>query len=478
MDNYAKTLINRMSQLTGTALTSEHLKVLEFAYDYYEKNDVGPLYQNLLKHTGTSKRDIESLFPHGLHSIYSWVGIPIQSTNDLCKPIPIIPLDEYREVYLDHNATTYIRDEVRRLLVEYDSGGLGYGNASSSTYLGKQAYDIIQTARAQIADSQKVAPKEIVFTSGGSEANNLAVKGIVFRHLEKKGRIITDRVEHPSILRTTHFLKKIGFDVQYLDVNREGRVSPQAVQDHLTDDTLLVAIMAANNEIGTINPVEEIGRSCADAHVPFMVDAVQAFGRMALQPKEMGISLLSISGHKIYGPKGVGALYVDEGISLTPLIHGGKQEHGLRAGTENVGSIAAFGEAARLITSEMPVENSRLIELRNFFLKGLEKIEPECIVNGPLDNRLPTNLNIGFPDIDSGALLLSLNQIGVYVAAGSACGAGSKEASHVIQAIGMDTDRYGTIRFSFGLKTTKEDLEYVLQYLPNILKELKNNRPS
>jgi cysteine desulfurase len=244
------------------------------------------------------------------------------------------------------------------------------------------------------------------------------------------------------------------------------------VQDHLRPDTILVTVMAANNEIGVINPIGEIGRICQAAGVPFMVDAIQAFGKMPLRPKEMGISLMSMSGHKIYAPKGVGALYINEGISLSPLIRGGGQEFGLRAGTENVGSIMAFGRAARLIEREMEAENERQLALRDFFLAELRKISLDFIVNGSLEDRLSNNLNIGFPGVDSGSLLLSLNQIGVYVSAGSACSAGSRDVSHVIRALGVDTDYYGVIRFSFGLQTSKEDLIYLFKYLPEILNQL------
>jgi cysteine desulfurase len=317
-----------------------------------------------------------------------------------------------------------------------------------------------------------VNPAEIIFTGCGSEANNLALKGIAFQHLEKKGHIISSKVEHPSILRTLDFLQKIGFEVTYLDVNEEGRVLPQAVQAHLRKNTILVALMAANNEIGVINPVGEIGRICQKAGVPLMVDAIQAFGKIPLAPKEMGISILTMSGHKIYAPKGVGAVYIDEGISLIPLIHGGGQEFGLRSGTENVSSILAFGQAAKLSHREMVQENKRLFDLRKFFLSELRQIVPNFVVNGSLQDRLANNLNIGFPHVDSGSLLLSLNQIGIYVSAGSACSAGSREASHVIKALGIDTNHYGIIRFSFGLQTSEEDLEYLFRYLPKILSQL------
>ena len=474
MNNYIKTLINRMSKLTKTEITEEHMKVLLFAYEYYEANQVGPLYQNISRNTGATKRDIERLFPEGLQSVYAWVGIPIHTTSDICKPAPSIYVDDYREVYLDHNATTYIRPEISRLLIDYFSEAFGYGNPSSSTQVGKQSYEIMHVSRKKIAKCLKVDPKEIIFTGGGSESNNTAIKGVAFQHFAEKGHFIVSKVEHPSILETMHFLEQLGFDVTYLDVDREGRVSPEAVRDHLRADTRLAIVMAANNEIGTVNPIKEIGAVCREAGVPLMVDAIQAFGRIPLYPKEMGISMMAMSGHKIYAPKGVGALYKSDEIAVTPLIHGGEQEFGLRAGTENVGFIAALGEAARLMNQERQEENKRLLKLRTFFLEELRKIEPDLVVNGSLKDRLPHNLNIGFPRIDSGALLLSLNQIGVYVSSGSACHSGSTEASHVLRAIGLDTEHYGSIRFSFGLRTTMDDLRYVLKYLPIILEKLKS----
>ena len=479
MDNYTKTLIKRMAHVTDLVLSDTHYAVLEYAYQYYKMNKVGPLYHNIKRNTGLSKRDIEGLFPHSLHSVYSWVGIPIHSTSALCKPVPTIRVDDYREVYLDHGATTYLRDEVVAFLGDYYGGALGFGNPSNSTYPGKQAYDLIHVARSQIADCMQVRPDEVVFTSGGSEANNMAIKGIAFNHLDGKGHIITSRVEHHSVLRTIHYLEQLCFDVTYLEVDQDGRISPQSVQDHISKETILVSIMAANNEIGTINPIGRIGDICRAAGVPFMVDAAQAWGRFKLHPKELGISLLSCSGHKVYSPKGVGALYIEKGCELTPLIHGGEQEFGSRAGTENVGSIAAFGKASKLIHAEMAEENRRLLGLRAFFLRELERVEADFIVNGPLDDRLPQNLSIGFLNVDSGALLLSLNQIGVYVSSGSACSAGDTEESHVLKAIGADTERYGTIRFSFGLRTTKEDLAYLFKYLPAILEKLRvaNSRP-
>ena len=474
MNNMTKTLVNRMSKVSGTVLTDEHMKVLDYAQRYYEHHKVGPLFQNLKKNIGVTRKDINQLFPHGLNSVYTWVGIPIHSADQSCKPLATINVKDFRQVYLDYNGTTPLRKEIVECLVAYSSDPERFGNPSSSTPLGKVAYNSVQEARQDISNCLGVWDKEIIFTGSGSEANNLAIKGIAFQHLERKGHIISSKVEHVSVLQSLAFLQKIGFDVTYLEVDKQGIVSSQAVQDEMKPETILVTIMAANNEIGAINPVREIGHICQSADVPFMVDGIQAFGKLPLEPKSMGIALLTMSGHKIGAPKGVGALYVDESLSLIPLIHGGGQEFGVRAGTENVGSIAAFGKAAKLSYQEMASERERLRALQAYFLIELRKIVPNFVVNGSIENRLSNNLNVGFPGIDSGSLLLSLNQIGVYVSAGSACSAGSREASHVIKALDVDTDYYGIIRFSFGWQTCKDDLDYLFKYLPEILKQLKS----
>jgi len=466
-------MIRRSARQSGTTLTDEHLRILAFACNYYGKYQIGPLYRNFEKQVGANRELIDRLFPHGLHSIYSWVGIPIQNPNSPCKPVPEIQVENYREVYLDHQATTYLHEEVSEVLCRYYKGTNGFGNPSSSTLLGKQAHDLIQSARTQVARALEVSPDRLVFVSGGSEANNLAIKGTAFKQLKKKGQIITSRVEHPSVLESVRFLERLGFEAHYLEVDREGRVSPQELKNHLQDNTILVAIMAANHEIGTVNPLGEIGEICRKAGVPFMTDAVQAFGRIEMRPKEMGISMLTLSGHKIYGPKGIGALYVAEDHCLEPLIHGGGQEKGLRSGTENVGSICALGKAAEMIMKDRNKENKRLERLKAYLLEGLRRIQPDIIVNGSLTHRLPHNLSIGFPGIDGGALLLALNQIGVFVSAGAACSSGNNGGSHVLKALGVNSDKYGVIRFSFGLRTNQEDLDYLLEHLPVILEKIK-----
>ncbi|MGK5090798.1 TusE/DsrC/DsvC family sulfur relay protein [Deltaproteobacteria bacterium TL4] len=473
MNNYIKVMIYQMARRTGTTLTQKHLDILTFANEYYYKNKVGPLYHVLKNKLGVTKQELQQLFPHGLYSVYLWVGIPIQSPNELCKPMAKLEITNPREVYLDHNATTYLRDEVKKILVDYFSGVHGYGNASSSTALGKVAYEKIFDARSQIAKILKVSSAEIVFTSGGSEANNLALKGIAFNHLERKGHIVSSKIEHSSVLKTLAWLEQLGFKVTLLDCDEKGLISPQSVASAIRQDTILVSIMAVNNEIGTINPLEQIAGICSARNVPLMVDAVQAFGKLPLSPKKLGIALLSFSGHKIYAPKGVGGLFVDERLQLAPLIHGGGQGFGLRAGAENVGDLMALGRAAALSYAGRKTEQRRMKQLRDLFIDKLNTLVPGYIINGDLEQRLPQNLNVGFPGVDSGALLLSLNQIGVYASSGSACSSGSEEVSHVIQALKVDTDHYGVIRFSFGLNTTAEDLDYLFKYLPEILSQLK-----
>ncbi|MDX1430278.1 MAG: cysteine desulfurase family protein, partial [Rhodothermales bacterium] len=246
------------------------------------------------------------------------------------------------------------------------------------------------------------------------------------------------------------------------------------VEQAIRPDTILVSVMAANNEIGTLYPIAEIGALCKARDVPFHVDAIQAFGKIRIFPEELGVDLLTLSGHKIYAPKGVGALYLGPDTTLEPMIHGGGQEQGWRSGTENVAGILALGVAAKLLRIEMDERNARYAYLRQRFLNKLKETEPDAIINGTLEHRLPNNLSVGFPGVDSGSLLLSLDQIGVYVSSGSACSAGDDEISHVLEAIGVDNDRYGTIRFSFGHDTTKEDIDYLFEHLPKVLANLRD----
>lgn len=401
-----------------------------------------------------------------------------KNTNDSqkkCNSCLDIDPHDFREVYLDYNATTYIRPEVKKLLKDEFNRNEDFENPSSNTVQGRYLTDQIIKAKNQIASNLCVKPEEIIFTSSGSESNNLALKGLAFNNLNKGGHIITSKIEHNSILETMKYLETLGFEVTYLDVDEEGKVSPDSVEKAINSNTFLVSIMAVNNEIGTINQISKIGYICNKNKIYFMVDAVQAFGKMVLNPQKMGISLLSFSGHKIYAPKGIGGLYIKEGISLVPQIHGGGHEYGLRSGTENVASILALAKASKLAHNEMKSENKRLTNLRDFFLENLIQLEPELRINGSMEERIPNNLNIGFPKVDSGALLKNLNKLGITVSTSSACSSRKSKTSHVLKAIGTDTTNYGSIRFSFGLNTTLKDLEYVLEQLFKIIPLLKES---
>ena len=474
MQSLAKTRVYQMAKTTGTKLTEAHLDVLEYAWGYYRERRVGPLFNNIRCHTGASRNDLETLFPNGLSSVYTWVGIPIQSTKAGCKPMALVEVDDPREVYLDNNATTPLRAEVVEALVDFFGNPRSFGNPSSSYAIGNEAFDVLDLARKRVARGLSVDKAEIYFTGSGSEANNLAIKGVAARHAS--GHIISSNVEHPSVYQTLEHLERSGYDVTYLPVAPDGTLTVEAVETAMRDDTILVCIMAANNEIGTLYPCAEIGALCGRHGIPFAVDAIQAFGKVPISPREAGIDILTISGHKIYAPKGVAAIYVNQALDLDPLIHGGSQENGLRSGTENVAGIMALGLAAKLACSEREEVTERFLALRKHFLARLKETVPGALVNGTLEHRLAHNLSIGFPGLDSGSLLLSLNQIGIYVSAGSACSAGDEKISHVLGAIGSDPDRYGTIRFSFGKDTSIEDIDYLFEHIPAIMDRLEEIR--
>jgi cysteine desulfurase len=471
MHALAKMRCHQMAKATGTQLSQQHLKVLEYAWNYYRERRVGPLYTNIGRNTGIMREVIEAIFPNGLTSVYTWVGIPIQTTDKGCKPMALIEVDNPREVYLDNNATTPIRPEVTDALINFFTDTRSFGNPSSSYGIGGLAYDVIHRARRRIAKCLKVEPKELYFSGSGTEANNLAIKGIASKH--SGGHIISTNVEHPSVLDTLRVLEAGGYEVSFLPVAPDGTITADDVAGAIRDDTILVSIMAANNEIGTIFPVAEIGAVCREHDVPFHVDGIQAFGKIHLWPNEMNIDMLTMSGHKIYAPKGVGALYLNPEVALNAQIDGGGQEKGLRSGTENVAGILAMGLAAKLARQERDEQNAKFEYLRQRFLSKLAHTVPDAIINGTMEARLPHNLSVGFPGVDSGSLLLSFDQIGIYVSAGSACGAGDDKVSHVLEAIGVDSGRYGTIRFSFGRDTTKEDIDYLFTHLPKILDHLR-----
>jgi len=474
--------IYHMSRTTGTPLTDRHMAVLEYAWSYYRARSVGPLFTNIMKATGVTRDEIGSLFPAGISSVYTWVGIPIQSREKGCKPMAAIDVKNPREVYLDHNATTPLRQEVIDAMVAFLQDPHSFGNPSSSYEVGSRAYDVIEMAREQVAQVLSVDASDVYFVGSGSEANNIAIKGLAEKYNDvsgsnSKGHIVCSAVEHPSVLETVRYLEGQGFEVSWIGVNGDGLLTAQSVAEALRGDTALVTVMAANNEIGTIYPFAEIGAVCAARGIPFCVDAIQGFAKVPIRPKEMGISVVSLSGHKIYAPKGVAALYIDPALDLAPLVHGGSQEAGVRAGTENVVGIMALGLAAQLAWSEREQDTARFTSLREHFLNRLDDVVPDATINGTLDARLAHNLSVGFPHTDSGSILLSLNQIGVAVSAGSACSAGSNKVSHVLRAIGADAERFGTIRFSFGKATQLDDIDYLFAHLPAVLRQLRVDQP-
>lgn len=473
LDGLTLAMVHEMSRRTGTELTARHHELLEFAHRYHEFHRVGPLLPNIRRHTGATQEELEALFPFGLHSLYTWVGIPIQSPHHSCKPLVSIHVEHPREVYMDHSATTELRPEVVDCMRSLLEGERSFGNPGSSTQLGRMAFEAVDTARARLAATLEVSSDEIIFTGSGSEANNLAIKGLLLPRLAVGAHAITTAIEHSSVLEPLRWLASMGLELSELPCDADGLVSADDVQAALRPNTALVSVMAANNEIGTLNPIAEIGEVCRAAEVSFMVDAVQAFGKLSLLPREHGISLLSLSGHKVHGPKGVGALFIDRSLALTPLLHGGGQEQGRRAGTENVAAIAGLGLAAELASAEREQAMARLGRLRDALLAQLLQVEPGLVVNGSLERRLPHNLSVGFEGVDSGSLLLSLNAIGVYVSAGSACHAGAAEDSHVIRALGLDTSRYGVLRFSLGRRNDEDDVGYVAHNLGVILDALR-----
>ncbi|MEA4900424.1 cysteine desulfurase NifS [Desulfitobacterium sp.] len=382
-----------------------------------------------------------------------------------------------RRVYLDHSATTPVDPEVAKLMMTYYTEK--YGNPSSVHSFGQEAKEGLEIAREQVAALIGAQANEITFTSGGTEADNLAVLGTADA-LRKKGKhIITSAVEHHAVLETCEYLAKNGFDLTVIPVDEEGFVDPQAVAQAIRPDTILISIMHANNEVGTIQPIAEIGKIAKEKGVTFHVDAVQSFGKVPIDVKAMNIDLLTMSSHKIYGPKGVGALYSRKGIKLVPRVYGGGQEKKRRSGTENLPGIVGFGKACELAGKRMEEEEKRLKVLRDKLMDGiLERID-YVKVNGPRgDKRLPNNVNVSIQYVEGESLLLSLDMMGIAASSGSACTSGSLDPSHVLLAMGLPHEiAHGSLRFSLGRQNTEEDIDYVLEQLPKIVERLRAMSP-
>ena len=378
-------------------------------------------------------------------------------------------------IYLDYAATAPVLPEVLDAMLPFFVSA--FGNASGIHAEGREARKAVEQARRQTAAILGAENREILFTSGGSESNNLAVRGTAMTLREKGKHIITSSVEHPSVMNTCRGLEKEGFRVTYLPVDADGSVSPEDVRDAIGPDTLLVSVMAANNEIGTLQPVREIGEICRAKGVVFHTDAVQAAGLLKIDVKELNADLLSISAHKFHGPKGAGALYVRRGTRLEPLVRGGEQERGLRAGTENVPCIVGLGKALEIAAAEREENAARIRELRDILIRRILERVPGARLNGHPERRLPNNCHFSFTGIESEALLLRLDLAGIAVSGGSACTAGSMEPSHVLQAIGLKDDLLKSgVRLTLGRETRPEDIEKAAQILPEIVEDLRRMR--
>jgi cysteine desulfurase len=382
---------------------------------------------------------------------------------------------ENRTIYMDNSATTPARKEVVEEMLPYLTEN--FGNPSSIYDPGKISKRAIEKARKKVADAIGAEENEIYFTSGGTESDNWALKGIAFANRNKGHHIITSSIEHHAVLHTCIWLEGQGFEVTYLPVDKYGRVSPEELKNAIRADTILISIMLANNEIGTIQPVEEIGKIARKNRIYFHTDAVQAIGHVPIDVKKMNIDLLSLSGHKFEGPKGCGALYIRKGTKIEPLLHGGAQERKRRAGTENVPAIVGLGKAIELAAGEIEETNKTLLEMRERLIKGLLKL-PKTHLNGHPTERLTNNVNVTFEYIEGESLLLLLNAKGIFASTGSACNSTSLEPSHVLTACGVPHEIvHGSLRLSPGRMNTREDVDRVLEVLPEIVQRLRNMSP-
>ncbi|MFA9398361.1 MAG: cysteine desulfurase NifS [Clostridiaceae bacterium] len=383
-------------------------------------------------------------------------------------------MDKY--VYMDYAATTFTKKEVLNDMLPYYSEF--YGNPSSIYSLSHETQKAIDMSREKVANVIKAEKEEIYFTGGGSEADNWAIKGVAFANLKKGNHIITSKIEHHAVLHTCKFLEKNGFDVTYLDVDEQGLINIDDLKKAIKKTTVLVSIMFANNEIGTIEPIKEIGEICKENKIYFHTDAVQAVGHLDVDVKAMNIDLLSMAGHKFYGPKGVGALYIKKGVKIENLIHGGGQEKSKRAGTENIPGIVGLGKAIELANETLSEESVRLTKLRDKLIDGLLKI-PYSRLNGPVgEKRLPNNVNICFRFIEGEGILLLLDSYKIAASSGSACTSGSLDPSHVLLAIGLIHEiAHGSLRLTIGDETTEEDVDYVLDVVPKVIERLRLMSP-
>lgn len=379
-------------------------------------------------------------------------------------------------IYMDHAATTYTKPEVLEEMIPYFTEK--YGNPSSIYSIARESKSAIEKSRDRVAKALGADSDEIYFTGGGSEADNWALKGVAYANKNKGNHIITTKIEHHAILHTCEYLEKHGFEVTYLPVDEYGLISIEDLKNAVTDKTILVSVMFANNEIGTIEPIAEIGKICREKKVLFHTDAVQAVGNVPINVKDMNIDLLSLSAHKFYGPKGVGALYIRKGVKINPLVHGGGQERRRRAGTENVPGIVGLGKAIELAYQNIDKHMDRTTKLRDRLISGIIDNIPYSRLNGHRTQRLPGNINVCFRFIEGESMLLLLDEMGICASSGSACSSGSLDPSHVLLAIGLPHEiAHGSLRLSIGDDNTEEDVDYVLNILPKIVKRLRDMSP-
>lgn len=383
---------------------------------------------------------------------------------------------EEKFIYLDYAATTPMHPEVLEAMTPFLTEN--FGNPSSLYTLGRNARGAIEDARDRIAAFIGADSREIVFTSGGTEADNFAIKGVAYANEKKGNHIITTPIEHHAVLGPCHFLQKQGFEVTYLPVDEHGMIDPADVEKAITDNTVLISVMHANNEVGTIEPIEEISRITREKGVYLHTDAVQTFGHIPLQVDKLGVDLLSASAHKLYGPKGIGALFVKRGTRMVPFMHGGSQENNRRGGTHNVAGIIGFAKAVEIAEKEMESEAKRLTELRDYLIHSIIEKIPNVRLNGHPTKRLPNNTSVCLVGAEGEAILLSLDMEGISSSSGSACTSGTLDPSHVLLAMGVPAEvAHSSLRLTTGKYTTKEEIDYVLEVLPPIVERLRAMSP-
>ncbi len=381
-----------------------------------------------------------------------------------------------RFIYVDHAATTAVKREVLDVMIPYYTEK--YGNPSSIYSIGRESKKAIEEARDKVAAAISAQPKEIFFTGSGTEADNWAIKGVAYANRQKGKHIITSAIEHHAVLHTCQYLESDGFEVTYLPVDENGLIRLDDLKKAIRPDTILITIMFANNEIGTIQPIAEIGQIAKEHKIYFHTDAVQAMGNVHINVEEMNIDLLSMSSHKFYGPKGIGALYIRKGTKIVSFMHGGAQERGRRASTENVAAIVGLGKAVELATSRIDEYNEKLIALRDKTIDEIMKRVPFVKLNGDRYKRLPGNVNVSFNFIEGESLLLMLDMKGIAASSGSACTSGSLDPSHVLLAIGLPHEiAHGSLRISYGEDNTDQDVDYILETIPPIVERLREMSP-